>query len=127
MGNDAAERIDHDTYHRLEDMFVDGYRSAQDKLIYLRLASVPFELPVDPAGETDRPMHLKGVRIEEVFEVGNITPAFGTEQLVHQMYPHELVESRKSLKFIYVHQAGTVEKSLQELLGLVIEGADHHD
>ena len=127
MKNVDAERMDHDTYHRLEDMFADGYRAARDKLVYLRLAHIPYELPGDKAPDSDARMYLKSVRIEEVFEAGSVTPAFGSDRLIHQMYPHELVESRKSLKFVYVHRDGAVEKSLHELLGLAIEDADHHD
>ena len=126
MTNVSAESIDHDAYHRLEDMFVEGYRAAWDKLVYLRLTHIPFDLPVDPASDPDLRMHLKDVRIEEVFEAGSVTPAFGSKRLVHHMYPHELVKSRKSLRFVYVHHDGVIEKSLRELLGLVIEDTDHH-
>ena len=117
--------MDHEAYHRLEDMFAEGYRAARDRLVYLRLAHIPFELPGD--SDANARMHLKSVRVEEVFEVGNVAPAFGSNQLIHQMYPHGLEESHTSLKFIYVHLDGLVEKSLQELFGLVIEDADHHD
>lgn len=127
MKNVEAEKMDSDTYHRLEDMFAEGYRAAQDKLVYLRLAHIPFELPGDLASDSDSRMHLKSVRIEEVFEAGSVTLAFGSNRLIHQMYPDELVESRKSLKFVYVHQEGAVEKSLHELFGLIIEDADYHD
>ena len=127
MKNVEAETMDHDTYHRLEDMFAEGYRAARDRLVYLRLAHIPFELPGGQAADSDERMYLKSVRIEELFEAGSVTPAFGSNRLMHQMYPHELVESRKSLKFVYVHHDGTVEKSLHELFGLVIEDTDHHD
>jgi hypothetical protein len=108
-------------------MFAEGYRAARDKLVYLRLAHIPFELPSNPDSDSDSRMHLKRLRIEEIFEVGNVTPAFGSTRLIHHMYPQELVESHKSLKFVYVHHDGTVEKSLHELFGLVVEDADHHD
>ena len=119
------ETIDHDTYHRLEDTFVDGYRAAQDKLAFLRLSNIPFDLVVEPG--SDVKMHLKCVRIEEAFEVGSVTPAFGSKRLVHHMNPHELVKHRESLRFVYVHRDGEVEKSLRELFGLVIEDAEGHD
>ena len=122
-----VEKIDHDTYHRLEESFAQGYWAAQDKLIYLRLAHIPFELPLDHPSDTDSRMHLKSVKIEDIFEVGNVSPAFGSNQLIHQMYPDELVENHKSLKFIYVHHDGVVEKSLHELFVLVIEDGDHHN
>ena len=121
------ETMDHDSYHTLVDMFIDGYRAAKDKLVYLRLAHVPFELPLGSDSHSEASMHLKSLRIEDVFEVGNVQPAFGTKQLIHQMYPHELVENRKSLKFVYVHHKGMVEKSLHEIFDLVIEDTDHHD
>ncbi len=127
MENVDTERMDHEAYHRLEDLFVEGYRAARDKLVYLRLAHIPFELPADRSSDSDARMYLKTVRVEEVFESGSVKPAFGTNRLIHQMYPHKMVESHKSLKFIYVHLDGLVEKSLHELFGLVIEDADHHD
>lgn len=122
-----AEKMDLETYRRLEDMFAEGYRAARDKLVYLRLAHIPFELPGDADSDSESPMHLRSVRIEEVFEVGSVTPAFGSKRLIHQMYPHELVESRKSLRFVYVHHDSVVEKSLRELFGLVIEDLEFHD
>ncbi len=126
MADADAERMDHETYHRMEDMFAEGYRAAQDKLAYLRLAHIPFEMPVDPDSDSDTRMHLIGVQIDEVFEVGSVTPAFGTNRLMHQMYPDQLVKCRTSLRFRYVHRGGAAEKSLRELFGLVIEDADHH-
>ena len=126
MTRDQPETMDHESYHRLEEMFAEGYRAARDRLVYLRLAHIPFDLPANPDSGSDVTMHLKSVRIEEVFEAGSVTPAFGTDRLVHQMYPHELVECRSSLRFVYVDQERAVEKSLRELLGLVIEDADHH-
>ena len=125
MEDADADRMDHDTYHRLEDMFAEGYRAAQDKLAYLRLAHIPFEMPMDPDSDSDSRMHLRSVQIDEVFEVGSVTPAFGTNRLMHQMYPHALVECLRSLKFRYVHHDGAVVKSLRELYGLVIEDTDH--
>ncbi len=119
------EKIDHEAYHRLENMFAEGYRMAGDKLVYLRLAHIPFELSGDQSGP-DAHLHLKSVNIEEAFEVGNVAPAFGSNQLIHQMYPHELVETRLKLKFVYVYHGGVVEKPLHELLGLVIEDSDNH-
>lgn len=122
-----TETIDRESYHRLEHMFVDGYRSAKDKLVYLRLAHIPFQLPVAHNTNETTTLYLKAVRIEDMFEVGSLTPAFATDQVLHHMYPDELVRGQHSLRFIYVRPDGVVEKSLDELLGLVIEdSAEHH-
>ena len=85
------------------------------------------QLHADRSSNSDARMYLKTVRVEEVFEAGSVKPAFKTDRLIHQMYPHELVESSRLLRFVYVNHDGAVEKSLYELFGLVIEDADHHD
>ena len=121
------ETMDHDSYHILEDMFIDGYRAAKDKLVYLRLAHIPFQLPTIDHSVTDATLYLNAVKIENLYEVGCVSPTFGTDQVLHQMYPGEMVRAQHSLRFIYVGTDGIVEKSLQELLGLVIEDKDEHD
>lgn len=125
--NVSTESIDHDSYHRLERMFVDGYLSARDKLVFLRLAHIPFQLHATADGDETTTLYLKAIKIEDLFEVGSVTPAFATDQVLHQMYPDEMVSSQHSLRFIYVRPDGIVEKSLNELLGLIIEDAAEHD
>ena len=121
------ETMDHDSYHILEDMFINGYRAAKDKLVYLRLAHIPFQLPAIDHSSADSTLYLKEVKIENLYEVGSVSPTFGTDQVLHQMYPGEMVRAQHSLRFIYVKTDGIVEKSLQELLGIVIEDKDRHD
>ena len=121
------ETMDHDSYHILEDMFINGYRAAKDKLVYLRLAHIPFQLPAIDHSSADSALYLKEVKIENLYEVGSVSPTFGTDQILHQMYPNEMVRAQHSLRFIYVRTDGIVEKSLHELLGLVIEDNDSHD
>lgn len=127
MNSVYTEKLDHETYHLLEDMFVEGYRTARDKLVYLRLSHIPFELAENQDTDSGNSMHLDSIRIEETYDVGNAAPAFGLDKLVHHMYPHELVKNHKLLRFVYVHQGGTVEKSLHDVLGLTIEGAYDHE
>ncbi len=121
------ETMDHDSYHILEDMFINGYKAAKDKLVYLRLAHIPFQLPAIDHSSADSALYLKEVKIETLYEVGSVSPTFGTDQILHQMYPNEMVRAQHSLRFIYVRTDGIVEKSLHELLGLVIEDKDKHD
>ena len=119
-----AERIDHDTSHLLEEMFAEGYRSARDKLVYLRLAHIPFEMQDGDGG--DPSLYLQGVRIEDLFEVGSASPAFGSAEMVHHMYPHGLVRSHVSLRFLYVGRKGVVEKPLHEVGGLEVDDTSSH-
>ena len=121
------ETIDLDSYRLLEDMFIDGYRAAKDKLVYLRLAHIPFQLSTTDNSVTDATLYLKAVKIESLYEVGSVTPTFGTDQILHQMYPGEMVRDQHSLRFMYVRSDGIVEKSLHELLGLVIEDTDSQE
>lgn len=118
------ESIDHDSYHRMEQIFVEGYRSALDKLLFLRLARVPFA--IDSHQEGQPTAYLKQIVIQEVSEVGHVVPAFGKEQLVHQMFPHELVKTNYKLSFIYVNLAGEHRLGLNEVLSLQVDHHDHH-
>ena len=122
-----SETMDHDSYHILEEMFIDGYRAAKNKLVYLRLAHIPFQLPTNDHSVTDSTLYLNAVKIENIYEVGSVSPTFGTDQILHQMYPGDMVRAQHSLRFIYLQADGIVEKSLQELLGLAIEDKDRHE
>ena len=117
------EAIDHESYHRLERLFVEGYRSASDKMLYLKMAHIPFEI-LPQEGQPH--LFLKSIQIEETVEVGHVFPAFASTQLVHQMYPHEHVKTAFQLKFIYVHSLGIAQKTLESLHHLHIQDSDHH-
>lgn len=118
------ETIDHDSYHKLEAMFVEGYRDANDKMLYLRMAHIPFELTAD--SENELGWYLQKLDINEQVTVGHVAPAFASSQMVHQMYPHELVRSSTKLAFIYVNQEGVKECSLKDLYQLTITESEHH-
>ncbi len=117
------ETIDHESYHKLEEMFVEGYRNAKDKMLYLRMAHIPFELP--PSSTEEVPYYLQQLHITEKVDVGHVAPAFASPKLVHQMFPHELVRSSTQLTFIYVNQHGIKECSLQELYQLNVVDHEH--
>ena len=72
------ETMDHDSYHTLEDMFIDGYRAAKNKLVYLRLAHIPFQLPTIDHSVTDATLYLNAIKIENLYEVGCVSPTFST-------------------------------------------------
>ena len=62
-----------------ETAFIEAYRTAGDKRVFLELTGVHFSLEQeDHAG-----WHLTHIRIEETFEVGQASPAFGMARLVH--------------------------------------------
>ncbi len=144
------EAMDHENYHQLEQVFLEGYRTAQDKTLFLRLSHIPFVLSANTndlflASTTHRdpqspqPAHsdskssahtktwyLQKVNIVQTEVVGQISPAFASQELIHHILPHKLVESSYKLTFTYVHNQGAREFSLAELLNIHIESDHHH-
>ncbi|HEY9081158.1 hypothetical protein [Magnetovibrio sp.] len=103
----------------LEHAFVEGYRSATDKLGFMRLAGLPMELNLD--GQP--PSKLVEVKVSDTFTVGTAAPGFGSTELVYHPLPSEMVTSALLLEFLYVHAHGRESYSLAQLLA-VRDGRD---
>lgn len=98
----------------LEQAFVDGYRKAQDKLGFLKLAGIPMELEL----EDKPPSKLIEVKVADTFTVGTAGPGFGSTELVYHPLPGEMVSAETTLDFLFVHAEGTETFSLAQLLAI---------
>ncbi len=87
-----------DTLQALADAFIDGFRKADDKASYLRLAEVPTALP-GPDGLEQR---LVDVAISTGYQVATASPGFGSRELVYLPFPGKMVRERTTLAFVYV-------------------------
>ena len=110
---------DHHEHHRdrahraaVEAAFVQGFRSAADKLGFLALTRIPLELEM-PEGLG---LKLVEVVLEDTIEVGRTSLGFASRELVYQPLPAPLVTERVRLAFRYVSAEGSREFSLVELL-----------
>ncbi len=87
-----------DALQALAETFIDGFRKAEDKASYLRLAGVPTAIP----GPDGREQRLVDVTIATGFQVATASPAFGSRELVYLPFPGSMVRERTTLTFVYV-------------------------
>ncbi len=96
----------------LAEAFIDGFRQAEDKTSYLRLAGVPDSMS-GPDGLNRR---LVDVSINDGFQVATASPAFGTRDLVYLPYPGGMVRQRTKLVLTYVSLTGRSDIDLIDFL-----------
>ena len=109
-GDAAKERAEE--LRALAAAFLDGYRKADDKTSFLRIAGVPFKLQ----GSDGLAMHLIETRIESRWQLGTASPAFGSRELVYLPYPGKMVSERETMTFTYVSLTERDDIDLSEIL-----------
>jgi len=106
----------------LERAFAEGFRAAGSKRGFLLLAGIPLER--SDGGK------LVEVTLEEVFEVGTVSPGFARRELAYQPLPDMLIKPRAVLGFVYRSPEGRRSCTLAELLpgrGAAELTHPHHD
>ncbi len=83
----------------LATQFIDGFKAAADKSVYLQLAGVPREVKDDAGGA---PLKLVDVQLTTEWQVGTASPSFGSSELSYLPYPGPMVTERTNMGFIYV-------------------------
>jgi len=106
-GADRAEEL-----QALSASFIDGFRSAGDKISYLRLARVPFHRP----GTDGLVQHLVDAKIESNWQIGTASPAFASRELVYMPFPGSMVQARETMIFTYVSLTERSDLDLIDLL-----------
>lgn len=109
-GDAAKERAEE--LRVLATAFLDGYRKADDKTSFLRVAGVPFKR----SGTDGLSMHLIETRIESKWQLGTASPAFGSRELVYLPYPGEMVSERETMSFTYVSLTERLDLDLTTIL-----------
>lgn len=92
--------------------FIDGFRAAEDKTSYLRLAGVAFQRP-GPDGLT---LNLVDAAIVSNWQIGTASPAFASRELVYMPFPGSMVSSRETMTFTYVSLTARQDVDLLDLL-----------
>lgn len=111
VGGDAArERAEE--LQMLAATFIDGFRKADDKPGFLRLAGIPLKI----SGQDGLAMHLVDATIEQKWQLGTASPAFASRELVYLPYPGAMVSERESLTFTYVSLTERADIGLLEML-----------
>ena len=107
----GSARIKHEE-RILAEAFIDGFVAADDKVSFLRLANIPFEI----TGADGTSLKLVDVGVNNAFQVGTASPGFASKELVYHPYPGSMVRERTEMIFVYVSLKERREINLLEHL-----------
>jgi hypothetical protein len=96
----------------LTGAFVDGFRRAEDKTSYLRLAGIPFQRP----GTDGLTLHLVDASIVANWQIGTASPAFATRELAYLPFPGSMVTSRETMMLTYVSLTERADVDIVQVL-----------
>ena len=88
----------------VEAAFAEGFATASDPTSFLRLAGVPLQ-GLDGAG---RRLCLLRVELDQVTDLGAVTPHLGGGSFRYDPLPAKLVSRRRRLRLVY-HDGGTLQ------------------
>lgn len=109
-GVSPAERADE--LQALCASFIDGFRSAEDKTSYLRIAGIAFR----KTGPDGLAQHLVDAQIVTNWQIGTASPAFASRELVYMPFPGEMIHQRETMTFAYVSLTSRDDVDLLTLL-----------
>jgi hypothetical protein len=107
-----SERDHIEEVQTLTVAFLDGFRAAEDKTSFLRLAGIPFER----TGDDGLRMHLVDASVVSNWQIGTASPGFGSRELAYMPFPGNMVRARETMKFTYVSLTERADMDLAELL-----------
>ena len=93
--------------------FIDGFREAADKISYLRIAGIPFEMADDTGGPG---LKLVDVQLRTEWQVGTASPSFGSRELSYLPLTGEMVAERTNMTFVYVSLTARQDVDLKTVL-----------
>lgn len=108
----------------LATQFIDGFKAAADKSVYLQLAGVPREVKDDAGGA---PLKLVDVQLTTEWQVGTASPSFGSAELSYLPYPGPMVTERTNMGFVYVSLKRKEVMDLRTFLAAKHGHHHHHD
>ncbi|MFO1047983.1 MAG: hypothetical protein U1E52_08820 [Geminicoccaceae bacterium] len=115
-GSPAPDQPEPD-FDLVEAAFAEGFATASDPTSFLRLAGVPFEAS-DPAGTR---LCLLRVELDQVADMGTVTPQLGGGSFRYDPLPAKLVSRRRRLRLVYHDGTGLHRLTLGEARSLTTE------
>ncbi|MGB0683066.1 MAG: hypothetical protein ACPGOV_10180 [Magnetovibrionaceae bacterium] len=104
----------------LTAQFIDGFVQAADKMAYLRLANIPFEIAGENEG--DESLKLVDVQLSTEWQVGSASPSFGRGALSYLPFTGEMVRERTNMNLVYVSLVHKEVVDLRAFLSAKLEG-----
>ena len=98
----------------VEAAFAEGFATASDPTSFLRLAGIPFE-GTDATGTR---LCLLRVELDQVTDMGAVTPHLGGDSFRYDPLPAKLVSRRRRLRLIYHDGSGLRPLNLGGAKGL---------
>lgn len=98
----------------VEASFIDAARNHPDPTSFLRLVNVPFRAALADG----RIGYLLGYLIEDVVEVGTVSPGFGGADVTYTVVPASRSRARRHLRFRYWTSRGELSLTLAEARAL---------
>jgi len=92
--------------------FVDGFRKAEDKTSYLRLAGIPFHRQ----GKDGLTLHLVDAAIAANWHIGTASLAFASRELSYMPFPGSMVVGREAMTLTYVSVSERQDIDLLQIL-----------
>lgn len=110
--NGSEQRERQEELQMLAANFIDGFRAAEDKTSYLRIAGIDFQRP----GADGLTMNLVDASIASNWQIGTASPAFASRELVYMPFPGNMVSHRENMTFTYVSLTNRLDIDLISLL-----------
>ncbi len=106
---------DRDEDRLLADALMEGFKAAEDKASFLRMAQIPLHLH----GEDGEMLRLVDVELRSAYQVATASPGFGTGDLVYLPFPANLIRERADMVFVYVSLKARRDVGLAEMVRLL--------
>jgi hypothetical protein len=101
----------------VEAAFTEGFLATSDATSFLRLARIPFEGSAPDGAK----LALLRVEIDDIADVGSLTPHLGGDSFRYDPLPARMVSRRKRLRFVYFDGQKPRMLSLAEVRALSCE------
>jgi len=109
---------DRDDDRLLADALMEGFKTAEDKASFLRMARIPLHLH----GEDGDVLRLVDVELRSAYQVATASPGFNSGDLVYLPFPSNMIRERADMVFVYVSLKARRDVDLTEMVRM-LEGS----
>ena len=102
----------------MADALMEGFKSAEDKASFLRVARIPLHIH----GEYGETLRLVDVELRSAYQVATASPGFGAADLVYLPFPASMIRERATMAFVYVSLKERRDVDLAEMVRMLQPG-----
>jgi len=105
----------------LADALMEGFKAAEDKASFLRMARIPLHLH----GEDGDVLRLVDVELRSAYQVATASPGFNAGDLVYLPFPAAMIRERADMVFVYVSLKARRDVALPEMVRMLAQLPEH--